>query len=234
MKDFKSQSGNVLIIIFIAIALFSALSFTVADIMRTGDPQSIAREQSYLYADELLDYAQNLRLAVQDVRISNGCSDTDISFENNNVSGYAHAPAASDLCKIFHPAGGGMSYIPPNERIIDTAFSSQAAHFYKNWFFTGTTSISSLGTSEPDLITNVIYVRLSVCEAINDRAGIANPPPTVTLSSAPARFNGSYSADNVLGAGADIALEDKPFFCSRLGNTSSAGSYIFTYNLLAR
>ena len=54
MKRF-SETGNVLFLILIAVILFGALSFTVAQMMRGGNAEYIGEQQLSLYADEVLD-----------------------------------------------------------------------------------------------------------------------------------------------------------------------------------
>ncbi|MCB1532036.1 MAG: hypothetical protein KDJ35_04110 [Alphaproteobacteria bacterium] len=228
------ERGSVLIIIFVAVALFAALSFTVADIMRSGDPNMMAEEQAKLFADELLNDAQNFRLAVQDMKISNGCADTDISFANNIIAGYEHTPEAPDTCKVFNAAGGGMNFIKPSADMFDPNFASVAPSFYERWVFVGNTLVTDIGTTAPELMATVSFLRLGICEAINDRAGVPNPPPVVNLGGFPLVFTGTYTSTTTLGTGAHSALANKPFSCLQLGNTLSAGSYVFNYALISR
>lgn len=71
------ESGNVMIYIFLAIAMFAALSFAVANIMKsgTGDPN---REVMQLQSTDLIQYADALKRGVQSMKIR--------SLEDNQIS----------------------------------------------------------------------------------------------------------------------------------------------------
>ena len=53
----SSQSGNIIFIILIAVALFAALSFVVSQMMR--GPTTIGEEKDGVIVAEILAYAQN-------------------------------------------------------------------------------------------------------------------------------------------------------------------------------
>ena len=74
-----SEKGSVIFIILIAIILFAALGYAVSNMMR--GPSNIGNETAGIYASEILTYAQSVREAVHMMRISNGCDDSQISFE---------------------------------------------------------------------------------------------------------------------------------------------------------
>ena len=68
------------------------------------------KETLRLNASEILQYGSLLENTITRLRIINGCSDTDISFVNDVVTGYDHTPEADDECKVFHPDGGGLTW----------------------------------------------------------------------------------------------------------------------------
>lgn len=140
MKKKRSlESGSALFFIFIAIILFAALSFGVANIMRSGDSASvIPREKLKLYAAEIMNYGRSLQEAVKNLKISNGCADTEISFQNTVVPGYTHSPDTSAKCKIFDPAGGGMTWVSPSDNMNDGS----------EWLITGAHPVAGVGSSE--------------------------------------------------------------------------------------
>ena len=63
MTFINSQKGSVLVIILVAVALFAALSYTVANMMRGG--AEIGSEKAGIYASEILTYAQSVGEAVK-------------------------------------------------------------------------------------------------------------------------------------------------------------------------
>lgn len=246
---YSSERGNVLIYIFIAIALFAALSFSVADIMRTGDPQSIGREQSYLYADEILDYTRKIRETVQYLRISNGCSDDQISFENTTVTDYENTNAPNDnSCHVFHPNGGGMTYMVPPDEFL--APSESAKTRYGEWYFLGESCVYNVGTSDggchgtggaddSDLVVVLPWIKLSVCNALNNRADIPTLPQANNQpwNSPMLPFTGTYTQGGhvIQSDNNDTSLLDgRMFGCLEGEAFPQSGTYHFYQVLLPR
>ena len=209
--------------ILIAVALFGALSYTVAQMIRTGDPNSIGNQQASIYADEVLAMARQFREAVQTVRISNGCVDEDISFENSVVAGYTNG--TNTRCQIFNASGGGLSFIAPSADVSSS-----------NWTFSPN-SILDIGSSEAELIV-VLPLNLTamkICAALNDKLSVANvaDAPPVENFSFGTLFTGNYAGGT--GAGAIIGNQSanfvgKPSGCAQ----DSTGAPHFYQTLIAR
>ena len=227
------ERGNVLLIILIGIALLAALSFTVGGMMRSGTID-INEEQAELYASQVLDYARDLRQGVKYLQITNGCEDTDISFEATGLTGYAHTPAAEDRCKLFDNDGAGMSYIQPDVKLNDGV----------DWLFSGANQIDAIGTDDLgsfswdslDIIAWLPYIPLSLCEALNEKLGIASPPPVDQSTADYIKYDGTYSASTeILDAG--NVLQGQIAACFE-GNTvfggPTNGGYHFYQVLMAR
>jgi len=226
-----SQKGSVIFIILVAIVLFAALSYVVANIMRTGNPEAIDEQKSRLYGGELLDTGRQMRQAVQNMRISNGCGDTDISFENSIVAGYANAGAPGDnSCHMFHPDGGGMSWIAPPSDINDGS----------QWVFTGIANVKLVGDDATnDLLVILPGLRESVCEQVNESLKLG-------LSAVPvdgddfdeAKFTGTYTATDTVSGGADPPTCPGHDLCGQMAGCfrEAAGGqrYIFYQVLIAR
>lgn len=239
MKMFlrSSERGSALFIILIAVVLFAALSYAVANMMRSGirgGSASISGEKSKIYAGEVLDYARTVRQVVQDLRISNGCRDTDISFEANGLTGYAHTPVASDGCKVFHPDGGGLTYVKPSD-IVNGGV---------DWLFSGANQIDAIGTDDLgsfahdslEIIAWLPYISLNICNALNEELGIGSPPPQDDGNADYIKFTGAYSASSeILDTG--NVLQGKMAACFE-GDTifggSPNGGYHFYQVLIAR
>lgn len=221
----KNESGNVLFYILIAIVLFAALSFVVGGMMRGGNADMIGEEQAKLYAGEILDYARVVRQAVQDVRISNGCTDTEIRFVNNVTSGYGTS-VRSD-CDIFDPAGGDVRYAPPVDKWgVGT-----------EWIFSGRTPVLGVGTNDgtanaSDLTIVLSDVNSTVCKEINNKGGIQNPSdnPPIDVGSldTTTKFTGAYDTASEYNA---PEIDGKMYGC--LQNAAQT-SNIFYQVLIAR
>ena len=183
----NSENGNILILILVAVILFGALSYTVASMLRSGNAELIGEQQASILADDILNYARQVRQAVQAIRISNGCEDEDISFENSTVSGYEHTPVADDACKVFHTDGGGLSYLEPNADFLDPSFSAEPR--YGEWYIPTTGCVIGVGTgqsaangdcsnaaSEVELTLFLPYIKRVICDSINEKVGGAVTP----------------------------------------------------------
>ena len=230
----KSEHGNVLFFILIAVVLFGALSLTVGKMLTGGSPQMVSAEKSKVLADEIVGYAALVRRTVQDLKITNGCEDDEISFENDVVSGYEHVPPARDECKVFHADGGGIQYFVPQESWLDGVNTGQP--LYGEWFFNGKTCIRFLGTGENDCEANgeggdeelaifLPYIKDGLCIAINKKLG-ANLPdgtPTVDLFNTAwmDKFDGVYEDGGEL----DIPALGKLEQCLEEGDNNALDTF---------
>jgi len=225
------QSGSAFLYIIIAIALLAALSVAVSRGNR-GSTSTMSDQQAKLAAQEIIDYGNTVAAAVQKLRLR-GCTDTQISFENNIVTGYANPNAPSDKsCHVFDPAGANIVF-------KGQIASEWLATAPMNWTFNRQFHINDVGTtcSNPscaDLALNAQFLKKDICMEINDILGIENP-----LSDAPIDtdhdyqpFIGSYLTGNIVGDEAGSAgLSGKSAGCFY---TTSTGAYHFYQVLIAR
>ncbi len=247
MKHYiESQNGNVLWFVLITIALFGLLSVVLsrnsASVNQSGDA-----EKARIKATQIMRYASGLESAIEKLRITNGCSENDISFDNTDVTGYENLNSPADKsCHVFDAYGGGMTYEQPKDNWLDDAHAS--AQGYEDLFFTATAEVTGIGTdcgnaACMDLILFVPYLRRDVCLAINRvldnvPAYSGNPPAndgTIALGDAE-KFIGSFNSNNVLEgtssgrsfAGLNAAcIEDN-------GNGGGSGEYFYYHVLLTR
>lgn len=183
----SSEKGSALFFVLIAVMLFAALSYTVMNMMRSGDPSMIGEERMNLLAGEVLDYARSVRSAVQDMRISNGCSDSDISFENPFDSSYD--TGGNTRCHVFHSSGGGLSWVSPSDDIGS------------EWLIQGDTHVGGLGGSDSELILFLPGLADNMCETINEKLGISGIPEDdddFTDGAWGTVFTGAYGSEDVL------------------------------------
>lgn len=218
--------------ILIAVALFAALSYAVANMMRTGGgEQQIGEQKAGLLADEVMAYGRRLRQVAQSLEISSGCDEAQISFEAAGLTGYDHTPAADPRCGLFHENGGGLAYIKPS-----TDFGAVT-----DWVFTGGLNVQGVGTdcASGDSCTELLAVLsgldLPVCEAINAKLGIVTPdgaPPVQDGVIAFDKFTGdlTYTATVTDQAGTDV-LKGQQAGCSR---PSDSDAYFFYQTLAGR
>ena len=234
------QSGSALFYIFIAIALFGALSFAVANIMRSGSSKP-NNEARILEATDIIQYGDALKRGIHAMRIRS-VDDTQISFESPQLAGYSpHASCSTDSCRVFRPAGGGVTYMPPAESWMDIAGSGA---LYKTWFFpagvcvegagAGGSGCASDGDDNEDLVAILPWVKHDVCVQINTQLGVANvagEPPQASAGAWPSgntKFTGTFSQDSVIARGGAMAG------CLRGNGTPPSTSYFYYKVLLAR
>ena len=230
------ERGSAIFYILIAIVLFAALNFAVSNINRGGD-SGLSKELQRVYAGEIIDYSKSLRRAVQNMRIS-GVADTDISFDNQYVSGYQHSPEQPDQNKVFSKTGGAINYVEPNP---DWLIANPPNPLnYGNWFFYGEGVILDVGTSAADLTVTLSWIKKDICIAINDLLGIENPdgePPQEDGNAVIAPFTpfaGTYAA-NVEVANGTAELETGLMAACFEGDTvPPADTYHYYQVLIAR
>jgi type II secretory pathway pseudopilin PulG len=192
----SSQSGNVFVIILVAVALFAALSFTVARSMRSETTGRISAQKAALAAADTLNYAQSLQNGVNRLR-QHSVSESDISFESVNDTAYAHSPAVTETEQVFHTSGGGASWQAP----YDLANDGSA------WIFTGETCIPDLATgasgtpacdadsdaTNEELLAVLPNMDGTVCAEINRRLNITSIPADSGTGAATAKFTGGFA-----------------------------------------
>jgi hypothetical protein len=239
------EKGSALFIILIAVVLFAALAYAVAEMMRGGNPNTINVEQSRLSGNEILAYAQSMRQAAQNIKISNGCADMDISVENGAVAGYTHSPLASDNCKLFHNDGGGLVYQPPVAEWLDDSISPAPA-LRGQWYFPANTCVPDTGSAasgcESDsadneaIIAVLPYIKKQLCIQVNNLLGVDNPGgnPPVETSNAWTAGNAKYT-----GAQADAETLDQTgkmagCFEGAAASNPGSGTYHFFKILIPR
>ena len=97
-KKRRSEHGNVLFLILIAVALFAALSYVVTQSSRSGSG-NIGKEDAKLAAAEILNYVTSVQTAVQTLMLRRECGINKLTFDNpfdNNAHVNPNAPATMD------------------------------------------------------------------------------------------------------------------------------------------
>lgn len=109
----RTQRGNILFLILLAVVLFAALSYAVTSSMRGGGKDG-GSESANLKAAQIIQYATLIEASWQRLRLR-GCGIDQISFEHPDATAagllYANSRAPSNKsCHMFDPAGGGVTY----------------------------------------------------------------------------------------------------------------------------
>lgn len=177
-----AESGNVLFMILIAVALIALLTAAISG----GDTQNknIDNETLVLRTSEVQRYAKELEQAVQIITRNAAVSETDFRF--------AHPEAPSDYgtitdtpsLQIFSPEGGAATYRAPPADINDGSA----------WEFYGTTAVPGIGTSRADLVAVLPNVTAAFCTRLNTLVGQSAAPQDTSAciyTGATGRFNAS-------------------------------------------
>ncbi len=207
-QHYGNQSGNILFLILLAVVLFAALSYAITQSTRGGG-NSANTEKLQSTAAELINYATLVEQTVSRLRMSGGCTDTQISFlydsdadgtvETNGQDLYYNPNAPGDKhCNVFDAAGGGL-YV--KEKLPDIYLQTSG------WVVNGTTTGwyntyggrpmfqagNATSTTAQDLIFVVPFVSKELCAAMNTAL---NGVTTVNLNNYywyVWNFNGSYN-----------------------------------------
>lgn len=192
-NELSGESGNALFIILIAVALMAALSFAVSQGGR-GNVEAISAERARLAATDMLSYADTVGKAVGQLRLR-GYSAEQISFENNVVAGYTNANCSDDLCKVFAPDGGALTWTAPPADANDGS----------DWRITPDMEVEDVGQTCAangceELTLQLLDVDDSVCEQLNDLLGITAPTTlAVNPDNSASLFTGSYAYVDTIG-----------------------------------
>lgn len=237
-KKYNTQSGNVLFLILIAVALFAALSYAVTQSTRSGGG-SAGRETSLLNSASMTQYPAGLRTSLIRM-VLNGTSVDNLEF--NPPSDFANLSANN--VGVFHPEGGGGVYQnAPGELMAGGNLGT--------WIFNAHWSIPDIGTVTAgdgnDIIAFLPGVTRDVCESINDRVNIdtsgcatavGDIPDILTASDGgniTQFMDDSYSipsSSEVLQGEGCTAFSGQPTGC--FTDTDNANRHVFYSTLLER
>lgn len=234
-----AESGNILIIILVAIALIGALTMTV---MRSDvtDADAVAPEQAKIIAAQTMGQARTFEQAVKTL-IARGCSEQEINFENTIVAGYTNGGApADDHCDVFDRDGAGLAWSNPSANANDGS----------SWRLLAGNAVDGVTTTDDgacasgciDLLAVLPNVTLNVCKQLNAIAKVtaASDAPPVDLGNFDATtkiagFDAVAAGVAVLDTGA--LLSGKRTGCFEATNVDGApagDTYWFYHVLLVR
>ena len=235
-----NESGNVLFLILIAVALFAALSYAVTQSSRSGSGDA-SSETSMVNGAEITQYPAGVRTAIVRMIISNNITVDELYFDPTSAFSTTLTTTAQQQQAVFHPAGGGATdqNAPPN--LMDAAGTNPGGI----WYFNANFQIPDIGTSSSDntgndLIAWLPGIKQAVCQKIDDSLGL----PAIPVATAPVDLTtiektqeaGSFDAwaetfPAAAGTTFDSALKGQPFACFA---NASGGPYIYYHTLIER
>ena len=182
------QSGNVLFLILIAVALFAALSYAVTSSSRSGG-SSTSKEKATASASVILSWLASVDAAVMRLHLSKDLAYEDITFGANakwydgtSVSNsYHNARCTTNNCRVFHPDGGGL----PQPNFVSYAVTNAGlgpTNTAPGYIGLHTMPWPDAGTSARDVVMIIIGIQPNICDALNQKLDIIHIP-TLTGSS---------------------------------------------------
>ena len=230
MAELKTnQSGNVFLIILIAVGLLAAVTIMIS---RSGSnvEQSGDVEQNRIKISQIQRYAKAVEVGIQRLML-NGCSENEISFENNVDADYINPKSPTDQsCHIFGPEGAGLEWREFSGGELISAGHNLA--FVYNIAIEGVET--DAGVAGNDLLF-VTRISQSLCAQINKELGIATAAAGITAGID--EWNDAYkgrfvSTTVVLGvsSGRAAAVQGHHAGCV----IDDGGDYVYYHVLLAR
>lgn len=227
----ETQSGNVLFLILIAVALFAALSYAVTSSTRSGSNDG-SSETNLISSAQITQFPAGVSNTIVRMVIA-GTSVDEIRFNKPDEFDNLDTPSIG----VFHPSGGGAIYIPAPKDIM---VNDQPG----DWAFNGELEIPDIGTAGVggnDIVAYLVGIKQAICRKINEEHGLGNSIPVLN-----ADRSGNYTdrmfddgaADYVLPTTdvADIdngsgAFDGQPFGCFQ---NAGGGDYVYYHVVVER
>lgn len=226
----SGESGNVLFLILIAVALFAALSYAVTQSTRSGGGDA-GRETTLVNSSTITQYPASIKTAIVRMLVSNGVTVDQLTFDPPSSFSTTLTTPTLEAQNVFHPSGGGASYMEAPAAVM-------AANTPGTWHYNAANQIYNIGQNgNPgnDVIAFLSGVSLSICERIHDQLGIASIPVEagILFTSGQEKVAGSSTisgvAGPVIGDSGGSVLNGQPQGCFDIG-----GTYTYYHVLVER
>lgn len=238
----RSEQGNILFLILLAVALFAALSFAISQSSDTGSAEGVTKDKAELAAADMMGYGATAAGAYQRLRITQGISPSLTEFGRYQDDVF-NAACTNTSCRLFHPNGGSLILRSPP---LDARRDLTASAVYSVLVV----GIQDVGSAAPDVALFVGGLTVDTCRAINKRSGVAGNIPTDTPLGPGDIFNltetvwpvaGTFPDAGVTGVIGDeaggVEIKGKNSFCYCMADpcdTSSPYEVSFVYVLQER
>ncbi len=172
------ESGNALIYVLIAIALFAALSFILGRQTDSSEANVVSEEQTKLQATQMISYAGQVKSSIDQMLFSGSLVDDPVApattLESRKITFFKPGDTEYDnganyrqIHMLYHPNGGGLS-----EKNIPEAI--QADHSDESdpppgWYIGRFNNVEWTPSASHDIILVAYKISQNVCEQINDK-----------------------------------------------------------------
>lgn len=169
----KSSSGNILLYVLLAVALFGALSFSLTKQLGTGGAaSSLTEEQAKLKAESLMNYATGAKSVVEQMHTMQNILPDEFDFIKFGDANYDDPPHRA---KVYHPVGGGLTDYKPDDDIFAPGTAK------RGWVGQVGKNVEWSPTLTNDVIFTFLDVDTAVCKSINKRLYKDETIPVTTL-----------------------------------------------------
>lgn len=236
MQTKRSQSGNVVIMILVAIALFGALAYTFMRGSQQGQG-NLTGNQARVAAQEILNYNVSLERGVQKL-LSRGCSENELGFGNTVFTTHGGTAMYTDTHNSNRPSSGQCDVFKSSGAGLVAQTISVSAQQPWPAITNGNTAVGSAvftSTRIPEVGNNlrsdlfVIWnnVTPSVCKAYNTIANISNSSNNMPNGALAGHqdYNGTFN-DTYTFTDIDGVLAGKTAFCYQDVGDSSRGAIV--------
>lgn len=166
----RSERGNVLFLILIAVALFAALSYAVTQSTRSGGGDA-SKETNLVNAASITQYPASIKTAITRMVISNSISPDTLLFDT--PSSFSDLDDDDKKARgVFYPTGGGATYVEAPANVMQNNTAGQ-------WHFNMQNQVINIGSSgaisadTADVIAFLPNVKKALCDSIHTRLGIS-------------------------------------------------------------
>ncbi len=201
-----SESGNVLFLILIAVALFAALSFAVSQTTQNSS-SGVKNETNRINTAYLHQFPVSIKQAIVRMKISGQVGDDQLSFAYPGNTDYGTF-GTSPTHEVFHPQGGAIVYTAPPATTNDGT----------PWIFNGSIEITNVGKTSGDassveLIGLLPGISNELCQEINRTfnggTGVT-PIVSITVPGETNRYTGTYTYAGTIN---NAAINGKDAYC---------------------
>lgn len=230
---FKTQSGNILFIILLSIALFAGLTYAVVQSSRQNI--SIMNEQEMkIHFNEIMNYATRIQTAYARLQTMKGCQLEQISVYHPamdnaaNINDFQNANAPADEhCHLFSSNGGRVPVIaPPRGARVLSRLDGTKVWFEDYYIITNENRIHQQGDpAKTEILLLMPHIKPEFCDYINKRQNIENSSTTDLVMG---KYDASFGPLSLIGDGSsERDVRDNQFGCIRETGSGTAGDHFY-------
>jgi hypothetical protein len=182
----KTQKGNALFLILIAVVLFAALSYAITQSNRSGG--NVSSEAASIVASTVTQYPNAISAGLTRMLLR-GVTLDQITFndpENFN--------SGAEEFELFHPNGGGVAWQRADPNSVEPDPNNNNLPM-GSWTVKSGYDVVGIGTGATDVVAVLTHVRKSVCEAINLKVTGSKNIPVLASVNVAQKLNNPVTID---------------------------------------